>query len=67
MGEKSKIHVVTHVFQGILQDIRAFRDETAANIYEAKLCKDNNLPVDRQKRHMTDTEDDIQQWEVELE
>lgn len=60
------IYVITHVFQGILQDVRAFVNEKEADKYEEKLCKDNKVPYDPQERHMFETDDDIGKWTVTL-
>ena len=60
------IYVITHVFQGILQDVRAFVNEKEADKYEENLCKDNDVPYDAQERHMTESDSDIAKWTVEL-
>jgi len=63
-----KVYVVTHVFQGVLNDVRVFLKEADADKYEKKLCEDNKVPYDREKRHNEyDGDDDIQQWIVEAE
>ena len=62
----TRIYVITHVYRGIIVDVWAFAKEQDADEYEEKLCKDNDLPWDRAKRRRTESDNDIQQWVLEL-
>jgi len=65
-----KIYVITHVFQGILHDVRAFAKEEDADHYEKGLCEENGIPYDAAEReryyHEHEVDDDIQKWTVDL-
>jgi hypothetical protein len=66
LPKREIVYVVTHIYQGILVDVRAFAKEEDADKYEKDLCKQNNLPFDRDERHMTESDDDISQWVLEI-
>ena len=65
------IYVITHVFQGLLQDVRAFTKEEEADKYEEQLCKENGVPYDTAEREKyyeeNEVDDDIGKWTVELQ
>ena len=68
---KMNIYVITHVFQGLLQDVRAFTKEEEADKYEEQLCKENGVPYDAAEREKyyeeNEVDDDISKWTVELQ
>lgn len=61
------VYIVTHVYKGIINTIRAFSAESDADKYKEGLCKENGLPIDDQERHMQESDSDIQEWIVELQ
>ncbi len=66
----TQIYIITHVFEGILQDVRAFTKEEDADRYEKGLCEENGIPYDATEREKyyeeNEVDDDIQKWSVEL-
>jgi len=68
---KMNIYVITHVYKGILQDVKAFTKEEEANKYEKALCLTNGIPYDATEREKyyeeNEVDDDISKWTVELQ
>ena len=65
------VYVITHVFQGVLTDVRTFLKEEEADKYQEKLWKDNGIPVNEAEREKyyeeNEVDDDIQKWKTEAQ
>jgi len=55
---------VIHISAGILEDVRAFLTDEAANRYEEQLCKENEIPYEQTEREKyydeNEVDDDIE-------
>ena len=59
-----QVHLVIHISAGILEDVRAFLTDEAANRYEEQLCKENEIPYEQTEREKyydeNEVDDDIE-------
>jgi len=66
-----QVHLVIHIFRGVLEDVRAFLDDDAANKYEKELCNDEGIPFDPVNRERyyeeNEVDNDILRRDVDVE
>jgi len=65
------LFLVIHVSGGLVRDVRGFSEKEPADKCEEKLCKDNGIPYDADKREKyyekNLVDDEILRWEVYVE
>jgi len=50
MIKMTEVHIIVGMYQGIIDDVKAFDTPELANMYEHELCKRYDVPYDSKAR-----------------